>query len=379
MHSHNRVQRIHGDDHDPPLEFTRDTIRSARASWDFFLEWLRITWFDIFVLAALGGASLGIFNAPLAAVRNFPITFDGTGEIVYPQFAYPDRGWIIESWLSALLSLSIPIAVILLAQIRVRSFWDVSNGIIGVIFSVTLGTLIQVVTKQLIGGFRPYFLAVCMPDISRATTNNMTGLNAVGFEQVMYSVDVCTQTDSNKLKNAMTSFPSGHSTAAFAGYVYLFLYLNAKLKVWADYRPALWKIALTFAPLLGALLIACSLTIDQAHNWYDIVVGSAIGTTVAFGSYRGCYAAVWDWRFNHIPLQPRNQLDYFPADGTEYRSSVFTRSGGWGQVGEEPGEKHAPSGRSSVSYAVVAERETLPPQPPRTRYKRQRNLEDSAV
>ncbi|KAK1970015.1 PAP2 superfamily protein [Colletotrichum sublineola] len=379
MHAHNRVQRIHGDDHDLPLEFTRETIRSARASWDFFLAWLRITWCDIFVLSALGGAALGIFNAPLAAVRNFPITFDGSGEIVYPQFAYPDRGWIIETWLSALLSLSIPIAVILLAQFRVRSFWDVSNGIIGLVFSVLLGTVIQVVTKQLIGGFRPYFLAVCMPDISRATTNNATGLNAVGFEQVMYSVDVCTQPDSKKLKNAMASFPSGHSTAAFASYVYLFLYLNAKLKVWADYRPALWKIAITFAPLLGALLIACSLTIDQAHNWYDIVVGSAIGTTVAFGSYRGCYAAVWDWRFNHIPLQPRNQLDYSPEDGTGYRNFVFTRSVGWGQTGEGPAEKHAPSGRSSVSYAAVAEREILPPQQPRTRYNRNRNREDSAV
>lgn len=323
---------------------------------------------------------LQIYNAPIAATRNFPITFNGSGDIVYPQFAYPDRGWIIDTWLSALLSALIPIAVILLAQFRVRSIWDVNNGIIGVIFSIVLGTLIQVIVKQLIGGFRPYFLAVCMPDISRAALNNATGLNAVGFQQIMYSVDVCTQPDSNKLKNAMTSFPSGHSTAAFAGYVFLFLYLNAKLKVWADYRPALWKIALTFAPLLGALLIACSLTIDQAHNWYDIVAGSIIGTAVAFGSYRGCYAAVWDWRFNHLPLKRHDQFVYFPEDGTDYRYLVFTRSGGWGQGNDDLSEKHEPSGRSSDTYAAqqtafqgVAERESLPPQPPRTRYKQHRD------
>ncbi|KZL82617.1 pap2 superfamily protein [Colletotrichum incanum] len=388
MRQRSRMQQIHGDDHDPVPEFTRDTIRSVRASWEFFLAWLRLTWFDILVMSALGGAALGIYNAPLAAVRTFPITFNGSGDIVYPQFAYPDRGWIIDTWLSALLSALIPITVIMLAQFRVRSIWDMNNGIIGLIFSISLGTLIQVVIKQLIGGFRPYFLAVCMPDISRAATNNVTGLNAVGFQQIMYSVDICTQPDPIKLKNAMTSFPSGHSTAAFAAYVYLFLYLNSKLKVWADYRPALWKIALTFAPLLGALLIACSLTIDQAHNWYDIVAGSAIGIAVAFGSYRGCYAAVWDWRFNHIPLQRRDQLIYFPGDGKEYRNIVFTRSGGWGQTREQMSEKHTPGGRSSGSYAGqhtayqgVAERDSLLPHPPRTRYKQQRNphREDSAV
>lgn len=51
-------QQIHGDDAQP--EFTRDTIRSASGLWDFFMAWLRITWFDILVMSALGGASLGV-------------------------------------------------------------------------------------------------------------------------------------------------------------------------------------------------------------------------------------------------------------------------------------------------------------------------------
>ncbi|KAL0937026.1 PAP2 superfamily protein [Colletotrichum truncatum] len=371
------MQRVQGDGAQPT--FTRDTVRSVRSLWDFFLAWLRITWFDILTMGVLGGAALGIYQAPVAATRNFPITFNGSGDIVYPQFAYPYRGWIIETWVSGLLSALVPIVVMLLAQFRVRSFWDLNNAVIGVLFSLILGSLIQVVVKQLIGGFRPYFLEVCMPDISRAASSNTTGLNAVGFRQIMYSVDVCTQPDKDMLKNAMTSFPSGHSTAAFAGLVFLFLYLNAKLKVWADYRPALWKIALTFAPLFGALLIACSLTIDQAHNWYDIVVGSAIGTAVAFASYRGSYAAVWDWRFNHLPLEKRDQFDYFAEDGTDYRHLVFTRAAGWGQGRDEASEKRQFSGRSSGTYATqqtafqgAPYSESMPPQPPRTRYKQHR-------
>lgn len=60
--------------------------------------------------------------------------------------------------------------------------------------------------------------------------------------------------------------PSGHSTAAWAGFVFLALYLNAKLKFMADYRPAFWKMPLCFAPLLGAFLISGALTIDEFHK-----------------------------------------------------------------------------------------------------------------
>ncbi|TDZ14009.1 PA-phosphatase related-family protein [Colletotrichum spinosum] len=375
------MRHARGDNAQPV--FTRNTLRSLRVAWEFFSEWIRIVWFDILTTVVLGGAALGIYFSPVSATRNFPVTFAGTGDIVYPQFAYPYRGWIVETWVAGLLSTLIPIAVILLAQFRVRSFWDVNNGVTGLMFSLTLASFIQVVVKQLIGGFRPYFLDVCMPDLSRASANNATGLNAVGFQQIMYTVDICTQPDRMKLKDAMTSFPSGHSTAAFAAYVFLFLYLNAKLKVWADYRPALWKIVLTFAPLFGALLIACSLTINQAHNWYDIIVGSAIGTAVAFASYRGSYAAVWDWRFNHVPLEKREQFVYLPEDGTGHRHLVFTRSGGWGKAKQEVSDKSALSGRSSdtyfaqrTSYHGAADRESQPLQSMGsmgTRYKHRRD------
>lgn len=209
-----------------------------------------------------------------------------------------------------------------------------NNGILGVLYSVVIATLFQVIMKTLIGGFRPYWLDVCKPDISRAATQNSTQLNGVGFQQIMYTVDVCTNPNKNALKIAMTSFPSGHSTAAFAGYMFLFLWMNAKLKVWANYRSSFYWLALLFAPLLGATLMVCALTIDQAHNWYDILAGSLIGTVSAFASYRCLYAAVWDWRFNHIPLMNNAPLDYTAAAALtpEYTErAVWVRKLGWGR------------------------------------------------
>lgn len=65
---------------------------------------------------------------------------------------------------------------------------------------------------------------------------------------------------------------------------------------------------LTIAPLLGASLIAASLTVDEFHNWYDCLGGAVTGTLCAFVAYRKTFAATWDFRFNHI-LLPRK----FPA------------------------------------------------------------------
>ncbi|SPQ25605.1 a393c75d-c947-497e-84ad-f84a5460e638 [Thermothielavioides terrestris] len=157
------------------------------------------------------------------------------------------------------------------------------------------------VLTTLIGGFRPVFLDVCRADPTLARTHNATGLNAVGFHQLMFTTEA--------LKNAMTSFPSGHSTAAFAGFVFLFLWMNAKLEVWPNFHASFYWLAALLALLLGATLMAACLTVDQVHNRYGIVAGAVINAATAFMLYRLCYAAVWDRRYNHIPLRRDRVFD----------------------------------------------------------------------
>ncbi|KAM0558271.1 hypothetical protein ACHAPJ_004964 [Fusarium lateritium] len=297
----------------------------------FLKQWFLVNYHDLLCMAVVGGLAFGIYHSPVIITRTFPITFDATsGDIVYPQWAYPDRGWILPSWLSGLISIAIPIIVYIAAQIRIKSAWDASNAIIGTTWSVIMASLFQVTLKQLVGGFRPYFLDVCMPDISLAKSHNKTGLNGVGFYQIMYTTEICTQPDASRIQNAITSFPSGHTTAAFAGFGFLFLWLNAKLKVWADHKPAFWKLCLTFMPLLAAVLIAGSLTIDAAHNWYDILGGGFIGTIMAYASYRSTYAAIWDWRFNHLPLRETETFRYGFDGDIDYAAQTLAMTAGWG-------------------------------------------------
>jgi diacylglycerol diphosphate phosphatase/phosphatidate phosphatase len=170
----------------------------------------------------------------------------------------------------------IPFAVFLIVQIRARSFWDVNNATIGLLYALISAAVFQVFIKWLIGGLRPHFLAVCKPVIPEglgfgAADNgneygSVRGNVANGYRQIMFDRSICTG-DRKEINDSLESMPSGHTTAAFAGFVFLYLYLNAKLKVFSNYHPAMWKLIAIYAPILGACLIGGALTIDEFHNW----------------------------------------------------------------------------------------------------------------
>ncbi|GAB7361793.1 hypothetical protein MBLNU230_g1836t2 [Neophaeotheca triangularis] len=292
-----------------------------------FGAWIKGTWLDILTMAILGAVGLGVYQAPPAPSRSFPIYFNN-GQIVYPDFAYPMRNEIIPIWAAAMLAALVPIAVFLMMQIRIRSFWDVNNATIGLLYSLICAAVFQVFIKWLIGGLRPHFLAVCKPNAPRPQEGSSPDGN--GFGSIMYDKSVCTG-DAAEINDSLESMPSGHTTAAFAGFVFLYLYLNAKLKVFSNYHPAMWKLVVTYMPILGAVLIAGALTIDEYHNWYDLVAGATIGTIFAFSSYRMVYASVWDFRFNHIPLVRDLPFTFTPGGPFDsFHDSVFTRKASWG-------------------------------------------------
>ncbi|OLN89035.1 Lipid phosphate phosphatase 1 [Colletotrichum chlorophyti] len=319
-----------------------------------FGQWLKGTFLDIITMICMGALGLGIYMAPPAPNRSFAVTF-ADGEVVYPQFAYPLRNEIIPIWLAAFLASVIPIFIILCMQIRIRSFWDVNNAVIGLLYSLICAAVFQVFIKFLIGGLRPHFLEACQPDLSRVTSSQggiaRSGYSAAGFQSLYVTKEVCTG-DTKEINDSLESFPSGHTTAAFAGLGYLYLYLNAKLKVFSDYHPSMWKLIVTYIPILGAVLIGGALTIDEFHNWYDIFAGAAIGIVFAFSSYRMTYAAIWDFRFNHIPLNRGQAFSYGPD--AELYDAVFTRKAGWGTRGSGGGfsrEKHHHHGHGAATGA----------------------------
>ncbi|KAI1427548.1 PAP2 superfamily-domain-containing protein [Xylaria sp. FL1777] len=267
-------------------------------------------------------------------IRVFPldVRLDGTNSttgtttsVIPPSFAYPARPQMVSNWLIAIIAIAFPTVVMLLMQIWIRNFWDLNNGLLGFCYSLLTSAAFQSTVKAFVGGLRPNFYDVCKPDSEWARNHgNKSGLNGIGFRRDMWTKDVCTITDTAKLRNAMQGFPSGHSTTMVAAMVYISLYLNAKLKVLANYHTPLWKLIVLVVPILGAVLLCGTVIIDNTHNWYDIIGGATIGTLASFASFRMVYPSIFNWRINHIPLN-RNT----PFDWQSRQDLVVTTRAGW--------------------------------------------------
>ncbi|KAL2264552.1 hypothetical protein VTJ83DRAFT_7062 [Remersonia thermophila] len=142
------------------------------------------------------------------------------------------------------------------------------------------------------------------------------GAGAVaGASNGLVSMAVCTQPNAFVLHDGWRSFPSGHTSFAFAGLGYLSLFLAGQLRVLQRVRassssraggilgvdpldldddgdaPSRHAAALPLAlacgvPLLGAALIAISRVQDYRHDVWDVCAGAALGWAVGHWSYR---------------------------------------------------------------------------------------------
>ncbi|RWA13726.1 hypothetical protein EKO27_g1395 [Xylaria grammica] len=298
-----------------------------------FGQWVKVTWLDLLTLFAVGVFAFPVYYLAFPiGVRVFPLdvhidqnnSTSTATSVIPPSLAYPARRQMVSNWLIAIIAIAFPTIVILLMQIRIRNFWDLNNSLLGFCYALLTSAAFQSTVKAFVGGLRPNFYDICKPDIEHAKNHNKTGLNGIGFRKDMWTKDVCTTTNDSSLRNAMQGFPSGHSTTMVAAMVYISLYLNAKLKVFANYHTPLWKLVALVLPILGAVLLCGTLIIDNTHSWYDIAGGATIGTLVSFAAFRMVYPSIFDWRINHIPLN-RNM----PFDGQSRRDLVVTTRAGW--------------------------------------------------
>lgn len=215
--------------------------------------------------------SMQVWTGPHAFDRQFPVTFFlSSQDIVWVQFAYAYQQPIFSSLTAALVATLIPIGTILTSQIWVRSFCDASSAILGLAYSLVTGTFFSVVLKKMIGGLRPHFLSVCEPIIPSKETGT-------GYRNIMFTIkQVCTGKDKAKIGNAIESFPSGHAEIAFAGFLYLSIYLFAHLKVQSEYRVGYWRMVACLLPILLATYISSTLILNYHHHSYDVVFGACL-------------------------------------------------------------------------------------------------------
>ena len=187
----------------------------------------------------------------------------------------------------------------LISQFWMQSFDDFAYGVLGLAYSMVTGTCFQVILKKTIGGLRPHFLAVCQPVIPPIDEGS-----GVGYENVMWTAEQICTGDAKKIKNALESFPSGHSEVAFAGMAYLAIYLFAHLQIRSITRKrgSYWRMLFVIAPLLFATYLASTLVLGYHHHGYDVIFGALIGWVMALFGYRMVFRSVCNARWNTVPV-----------------------------------------------------------------------------
>ena len=149
---------------------------------------------------------------------------------------------------------------------------------LGLAITILLTALLTDIIKNTVGRPRPDLLSRCSPARNTPTTTLVT-------------VSVCTESDHHKLHDGWRSFPSGHSSVAFAGLGWLALFLASQTHCFRA-RANLLLVLLCLAPLGGAGLIAVSRLEDSRHDVGDVIVGGVIGCVVAYANWRRYYPSL---------------------------------------------------------------------------------------
>ncbi|BFZ60778.1 hypothetical protein YB2330_001830 [Saitoella coloradoensis] len=210
--------------------------------------------------------------------------FTLTNESLWHRFAEHET---VPVWLLIVVSVIAPGAIIiiwsLLFERKERKLWEAHCGCLGLALSFAGAVTITACLKNAVGRPRPDFLARCQPDPSRKRLDN---------DYSMYDATICTvDLGSRIMREAFRSFPSGHSSTAFAGLTYLSFWVGGKTNV-LDTRGNVWKCAVVLIPTLAAGLVAASRIMDQRHHGFDVLFGSFIGWGTAWAAYRQYYPAL---------------------------------------------------------------------------------------
>ncbi|EIT79357.1 hypothetical protein AO1008_03032 [Aspergillus oryzae 100-8] len=202
--------------------------------------------------------------------------------------------------------------------------WEWNAGWLGLALAVAGAFMATEGLKDLYGRPRPDMLARCDPDLSNIGDYVVGGLGGkVEGAPTVVSWEICRNRGKMLVVDGFVSFPSGHSSFAFAGLTYLSLWLCAKFSIGFPYlahspfgqdlraqkretirdlgaAPPVLLVILAFVPMAVAFFISASRWFDFRHHAFDIIFGSVMGMVFAWGAFRLYHLPVmrgggWAW------------------------------------------------------------------------------------
>jgi len=168
----------------------------------------------------------------------------------------------------------VPTLIFIVNYIFTRHSKDLKAAVLGHTLSFGLNGVLIDIIKITVGRPRPDFFYRCFPD------------------GVMNSEMICTG-EYFSVQDGRKSFPSGHSSFSFATLGYLSFYLMGKLKIFSEGgRGKSIRLIVCFLPMVAAMLVAISRTMDYHHWKEDVGIGSMIGLLIAYMCYRQYFPSI---------------------------------------------------------------------------------------
>jgi diacylglycerol diphosphate phosphatase/phosphatidate phosphatase len=189
-------------------------------------------------------------------------------------------------------------------------WYDFHQSALGLLLTHGITLTVTTCVKISVGRTRPDFLDRCQPPVG-AVDPSPYGLNTEA---------ICTTSpDLSIIKDGFRSFPSGHSSAAFAGLSFLTWFLAGHFRLFGD-RARVWVSWLVASPPLAASLIAISRLMDNRHHPTDVIAGSILGAVVASSIYHQYYPPLWAHNGHrpYKPSAPARSLMMMPAERDEF-------------------------------------------------------------
>ncbi|TFK29688.1 lipid phosphate phosphatase 1 [Coprinopsis marcescibilis] len=189
-----------------------------------------------------------------------------------PLIHHPHRKNQVSSPFNQFIAVVAPSIMIVAVALIKRSLMDVHHGLVGILATRGIATVVTRFLKNRIGRLRPDFLSRCKWD---------------------KMAQICTG-DPKDIMEGRRSFPSGHSATAFSGMFYLSLFLAGQTAAWCFHanrfppgflRSRMQRFVIACLPLFWAFHVALSRMEDNRHHKEDVIVGGCIGVLSALIGY----------------------------------------------------------------------------------------------